>query len=196
MQKRVIFIVFLLLFVVACATREYTFARGFKEMRAIDEKYNIDFHKEKLNGSMVRIDLVADVLKDLKLLQQKVNASVNGSEKQDVLDLLDARIAMIESERYWFLAKQIGPAGTTRDGFVCQDFPQVRDATSYLIQSWGAGVHAETLLDNILGRNKATWDIIGTNKEKPKFYSSPLDDVADDIRWNIKNMKDVCNLEL
>ncbi len=183
-----------LLFLAACA-QEYTFEQGFKDMRKIDEKYSINFHREKLNGTMVKMELVNEVLRDLEELEQKVKKK-QGTEVQDVLDLITVRKKMIESQRYWILAKQIGPQGVTRDGFTCADALEVREATLYYAQSWQYAIDAQRLLDEILARNLASWEFIGTDREKPEFYRSKLDYIAEDIRFNIINMRETCKIVL
>ena len=191
----VMVIIALAIFLAGCSQGEYTFRQGFEDMKKIDNRYDINFHKEKLNGTMVNLELVNDVLQDLESLQRKVQQK-KGPEVQDVVGLLEARMEMIESQRYWILAKMIGPRGVTRDGFACSDAPYVREASLYYAQSWQHAIDAQRILDEILARNQATWEIIGTDQEKPDFYRSRLDYISDDVQFNAQNMLDACKIQI
>ncbi len=192
---QIMIIIALAVFLAGCSKQEYTFEQGFKDMKKIDERYGIDFHKEKLNGTMVNIEIINDVLTDLEELQREAKQK-QGPEVQDVIYLLEARTKMIESQRYWILAKQVGPRGVTRDGFTCSDVQYVRDATQYYAESWQYAMGAQRILDEILAGNNGTWELIGTDREKPDFYRSRLDYIADDIRFNIRNMLETCKIKL
>ncbi len=186
--------IILILFLAACSSA-YTLEGAFKDIKKIDAKYDIDFKKEKLNGTVINYELINPVLDDLYALREKAEKR-QGKDTQDILDFIDARILMIESQRYWILAKNIGPRGVTRDGFTCEDFPFIKDATKYYTKSWVNALDAFKILDELLARNEATWDFIGVNREKPDFYRSPLDYISNDVRFNIFNMQKSCNIPL
>lgn len=183
------------LFVLAACSSVYTFQDAYDDMEKIDNKYSISFREERLNASMINYDLINPALDDFHDLRSKIE-NKRGPEIQDSLDLIDARISMIESERYYLMAGIIGDAGRTVDGFTCADSLRIIDFTSYYTKSWSNAIDFMTLIDGILARNKATWDIIGVNREKPKFYKSPLDYISYEIRFNIGNLRNQCNIDL
>ncbi|HLD12549.1 MAG TPA: hypothetical protein VJB87_03050 [Candidatus Nanoarchaeia archaeon] len=181
-------------FLVGCASSSQ-FKDGYDDLVALDAKYDVNFHKEKLNGTMMRLELMNDYLADLAVLRADASDDM-GNETQDVLNLLDARALMIESERYWLLAKRVGPAGVVTDGFSCDDISQIREASLSFLKSWDAGVKSLRLFDEVLARNVESRSLLGTNRDKLEFYRSPLDDVADDVSFNINEVFVVCKVQI
>lgn len=192
---KTIYILVLALLLVACSTT-YTFEQGFNKLKDLDLKYNADYKKESLNGTMADFYKINELVSELQAFHEKVSAMPFSNDTDALKTFTNARIAMLESERYFILGNSLGPAGLTIDTFTCKEIPQIEETTIYWNKSFHYGLNATYTLDDLLIKYPEYQPFVGINKEKTNFYGSPLGYLARESRRNKDSVQVYCNITI
>ncbi|MBI4154623.1 hypothetical protein HY498_00885 [Candidatus Woesearchaeota archaeon] len=171
MKKTIFILLILVIFLVGCAKKDYNFA--YQEIKKLDIKYSGDFKNEMLNGTMLGFDNLSLMRDDLtKLRKDLVKEGVN--KTKSAILLVDVRLNMLESEKFWYLGYNLGLEGVTFDGFKCSEVPELLLGRSYFNESFNYGQKAMNLMDSVLVVYPESRALFGVDKDKIKFYDSPL----------------------
>ncbi|MBI4149907.1 hypothetical protein HY488_00725 [Candidatus Woesearchaeota archaeon] len=173
-----------------------TFRDGFMEMKKIDEKYNTDFHKERLGKLVVDSRDMPAMEEDIyKLLEhitgtrnidfEKVSHKRNKTETDLVLLFIATRLKMLESELYFQLGYKYGNAGLVGDGFFCSEQPYIFESLDAFNASVRKGLDASYYMDVMLTQtNEITHALVGIDEGKPEFYKIPFQTMGAQLRKN------------
>ena len=178
--------------------KEITFEKGFHNMLKLDERYNASFKFERLNQTMVDVDKIDPFIKDLEKFKEKISKYDDNSDIQALNLLLDARINMLRSEKYFFLGREIGDIGIAAGGFRCSEASYLINAAYYYNSSFKYGVHAYSQLDDLLNIYKNVTNLrklIGIDETKIKFYASPVFGAEAIADSNIDALVKYCNYD-
>ena len=189
-----------LLTMIGCIKQEYTFEQGFKEVLALDLKYNGSFYDEAIdpgnlyNSSLflpvqgrilVPLENIDPFIIDLDLLKEKVSQMKVNNHTTAVLQLIELREKMLEMERYYVLGeaqKEFLIAGPKRSevisirGFGCKEGPKIIETAEYYNTSANIGKEAVAILDNMLNNfqnNPNIPNIMGLDNKDPELNQRP-----------------------
>lgn len=197
MKKTLIFLVILLIVLIGCK-RNFEVEINEDNVKdipstltvfdQIDKKYNTEWRKEQIPNKLIGFSVVDKAVADIgkiKEIQAKMNLSqkVSISPLKDVLyNLTTAREKMLESEKYYMEMENLGEAGkikfyyneagqpTINQTINCSHTPTLIQGAELIDKSFLAGTEAKQALDHVLQESVESRDIIGINKDKPKFY--------------------------
>ena len=175
-----------------------TFEKGFHDMLKLDDRYNASFKFERLNQTMVDVDKIDLFIKDLEEFKEKLLKYENKSDIQALNLLLNARINMLRSEKYFFLGRNIGDIGISAGGFRCSEAPYLINAAYYYNNSYKYGIQAYSQLDDLLNIYKDVPNLkklVGIDETKVKFYASPIFNAKAIAEINIGALSRYCNYD-
>ncbi|HLD02153.1 MAG TPA: hypothetical protein VJC07_00435 [Candidatus Nanoarchaeia archaeon] len=200
-MKRGLMIALLVLAIiaVACAPENpITFEDGYKELIALDSKYGGDFKNEilKKGGKMVPMESINPFVADVNALKEKYSAMPVTNDTLNLINLTDARLEMLEAERYYQLFENVGPAGLVSDTFRCSEIPAITKATSYMSASMNHFYAFTVLVDRMLADYKDIRPILGVDSERMNFYRSDLEYLSDQIKSNKISVKTYCGVAI
>ncbi len=189
-QKRkqriiVVFSMLMLVLLVIVLYRNYRYAsfeRGFSDVQKIEAGYNGDFRNEKVNATSIKREDFDKLIKDLEDYNKKLLKKVNTTDVQSLAKFINARIAMLKSEKFFKLGDDIGNIGKATDpeGFKCSEINYLLNAAYYFNRSWTHGVNSLLELDDLLSQYKKVpklHELVGIDKTKTAFYKSDLKEV-------------------
>lgn len=202
MKKTLITLTLLITLLIGCTLdpwkdKELSFKEGFEEINKTDNKFNTNFHDERIKVTMVPLKDIDNLIEELKELRENIKKTKDSPDKGALLDFINVRIFMLISEKNFQLAQEIGDIGLVGDeaGFRCSEVPYILEATAYYNKSRTYGIKALNGLDTILYEHrevKGLQDIIGLNENKTWFYYSPFDEVKNIVRTNSESINKIC----
>ena len=157
--------------------RSYTFEETYVAVRKIDSKYDTAVHVEQLAIRMVPRDKIEPMLQDLRILRQKVNQSRSGPDATMIENFFLARMLMLESQRDFQIAAQIGLRGLVTDGYRCEEMESIAKSRIYLRDALAKGTLAMDHMDLVLQEPEGQ-RLLRINANKPRFYESPFRDIS------------------
>lgn len=186
-----------------------SFEEVFDASAKLDRKYGTDYHEEALGKFIVDKEDVKAMVMDLDRLIKHVDPSIDPvtydadeivnisigerSEKDLALLFLFARRAMLQSEWEFQLGYQYGYTGLVTSEFYCGQEEVIRESLDHFHNSIIAGLNANYYMDIVLTDSpEVTWRLIGVKDDKPEFYSSPLQNMAAQIRKNRDVLEAAC----
>ncbi len=183
---------------------KYTFEKGFNEIKQLDEKYNTDFKKEDVNGTIINYKNIDPYLEDLKNLREKVEKSLDENptdEEKAFITLIDARTLMLLSQKNYHQASIYGDRGLVTDekGFSCSESGYIINTAYYYNLSWASGVQAYLALDQLLDIYRdvpKVWELVGINDEKPAFFYAPIGELKIEMRNNLFALENFCFINM
>ena len=183
MKHRTAFVGLCVLLLTGCVNylSSYDFTKVYDAARQIDTKYGTLFHNEQLAITMVSADNIDPMLADMAALQKKINNSRQTDDRKIIEQFLEARMNMLEAERSFEIAAQIGLPGLATDGYKCSEMQSIAKSRIYLRDSLGQAEYALQIMDLVL-QEPVPQQLIGVNKERPKFYDSPFRDISAELR--------------
>ena len=157
------------------------------EFNIIDKIYETNWKEEQLTNFMIPSENIDGATTDLAVLR----AQLIGTNDTLLTNLVDARIAMLKSQRAYYRSMELDPRGlqsvklTTVNGTLAVDAtklqkPDCDQQANYLAATYEQekamkeGHKFLNLMDDVLQRDIPARDIIGVNDERPLFYKSPL----------------------
>lgn len=187
-----------------------SFTQVFEASQEIDRKYNTDYHNEAIGKFVVDIQDIDAMLADLDRLITHVDQSVDPasfdpdtivnisvgerSEKDVALLFLFVRRRMLQSEKEFQLAYQYGYSGLVTHEFYCSQAPVIRESFDHFKASIVHGLNANYYMDTVLTEYPdITWKLIGVRENKPRFYSSPFQDMGAQLAKNRDVLDKVCS---
>ena len=188
MRKLNLLLLFLVL-LVGCA--KYDYNSFYNEIKILDQKYGGDFRNEMLNGTMVAFDNLSLMRDELIELREDLVKKGVYKTKSAIL-LIDVRLNMLESQKFWYSAKNLGDKGIVTDGFSCRELPEILLSRSYYNESLSYGLKAITTMDSMLIYYPESRELFGVDKDKIKFYYSPFGVITFIIEENSYAMKKFC----
>lgn len=182
----------------------FTFESGFNKIKQLDTEYNTDFKTEVINGQKIDYDNILPYLTDLKILREKVYGSIDEfptDEESALLLFIDARTLMLLSEKNYIIGSQYGDKGLSSDkeGFACSEAGYLINTAYYYNLSYSAGLESSLKFDNLLNDYRDItdiWNLVGINKQKPKFLAYPLGDLKLDVEKNLIALRDYCSINM
>lgn len=193
MRKLNLLLLLFLVLLIGCA--KYGYKSSYEEIKALDQKYGGDFRNEKLNETMIAFDNLSLMRDDLIELRESLVEKGINKTKSAIL-LVDVRLNMIESQKFWYAAKNLGDKGVVSDGFSCKELPEILLARSYYNESYNYGLKAIKTMDSLLIYYPESRELFGVDKDKIKFYYSPFGDITIIIEENSYAMKKFCGYNL
>src|SRR3989344_3577051 len=123
----------LLLFLAACSSAPKNFDDAVSLIQNLDEKYNASFTQESIPDRLVALENISPYISELR----KINSTIDYSGEDGVFAsyLIQGRIEMLESERYFLLANEIGSEGFVRFNFTCKQVPNIVQASDYFFNT-------------------------------------------------------------
>ncbi len=187
-----------------------SFTEVFEASKEIDKEYGTDYHKEAIGTFVVDIRDIDAMISDLDRLivhvdpfvdpasfdpDVIVNISVGERTEKDLaLLFLFARRRMLQSEKEFQLAYQYGYSGLVTGEFYCAQAPMIRESFGHFHESIVYGLNANYYMDTVLMEDPdTTWPLIGVRENKPRFYSSPLQDMGAQLAKNRDVLDAACN---
>jgi len=147
---------------------------------------------------MVDHDNIDPFIEDLEKFKAKLEKYENTTDFQALLILVDARINMLKSEKYFHLARDIGDIGIATGDFRCSEKPYLLNAAYYYNNSFKYGIQAYSQLDDLLNIYKNVTNLrnlLGINEAKIKFYGSPILELRAIAEINIEALSKYCNYD-
>lgn len=146
----------------------------------LDGKYGTEWKKERLDVNMIKIENIEPYKTDIEEFKKQINEKL-------MIDLVDTRILMLETQKEFLTAKTIDPRplaefyfgivnGTMTQiinvtGLSCQNKTNVFNAMPYYEKTGNKLKEFITKMDSILERSAEAREKIGTGKrEKMDFY--------------------------
>lgn len=177
---------------------ELTFEKGFNRLLSYDDKYNASFKLERLNRTMVDLDLIDPFIQELEIFKEKLSKYEDNKDIQALTLLTDARINMLKSEKHFHLARNIGDIGIASGGFKCSEEPYLINSAYYYNNSYIHGIKAYSQLDDLLNIYRDVPNLrklVGINETKVKFYSSPIFGAQGIATLNIDALSEFCGYD-
>ncbi len=192
----------------ALKTKPNTLGNVINEFNEIDKKYDGNWRKERIELTnefggptlmpLENIDKAINKLNTLKqdIIEQNLSQKIGTTTLGDLLqNLTQARILMLESEKAFHQAQNMGEEGkisfqydgpqiTITETTNCKDKPALIKTLTLLNETLTKANTAKEMLDNILITHPEAKDIIGVNEKKPNFYNSKLDKAYRQIKIN------------
>jgi hypothetical protein len=193
-MKKAIFLI-MLLFLVAC-TSQISTPKNFQEASEIidklDEKYEASFKQEQIPLKILDIQSISSYVAELRMLNSSIDYS--NEDGKYVSWLIQGRINMLESQRFFQLGQDIGEKGTVIPTFKCSDASYIQQVNDYYNQSLNYFLSAVTLFDELLTRHEESREYIGIDETKIRFFLSKVEDLSFEVRRNEESLKKYCNI--
>lgn len=200
MRKKVLFgivgvfvcLILIILFISSYEKKSYTLEEAHQELLEIDRDFpGANFRQEQLNVTMAPYEIIDPLIERLEEFRQDVIDAPENNETILVIKLIEARIDMLKSEKYWMFAMRSGPKGKVNHGFNCQNLFFILNATYNFDFAAAYGKSATKNLDHILRNREWTWNILGVDENKIKFFNSEIGYAV--VRSNENNVAiDMC----
>ncbi len=188
-MKKLILILLVLLFFIGCTTYDYNYSDS--KIQELDKKYGGDFKNEMLNATMMEFDNLSLMRDDLvNIREDLVNRGIN--KIKSAILLIDVRLSMLESQKFWYLMKNLGSEGVTQEGFSCSELPKLLLARQYANESLVYAQKANNNMDSLLIYYPDSRLKFGVDKEKIQFYYSPLNYLSAVVDLNTIAIEKVC----
>jgi hypothetical protein len=185
-----------------------TFEQGFNEVVRIDQLHKANFRKEKLGGAIVPLERIPIMIEDLQRLRHHIDpmqrdaeavAKILGKDRTErdlAITFIDSRIEMLKSEEQLQLGYQFGNEGLLGDGFFCRERDLIFKSLGHFKKSVQHAKESSYLMDIMLTDTKEeTWDLVGINDDRPKFYFSIWRDMEAQIHYNTRLFNKHCEGE-
>lgn len=158
----------------------------------LDNHYATSYRNETLQNMTMKNPEIERYIQDLGAIRDQLR--MNGTPLEHSNYLIDYRQQTLASQLLLQRAFiDIGDKGRVTDGFRCSHLPAIRQSTALLDRSLQLGKNATLILDTLLTENDLIRERIGTDQNKPAFYTSNFVGVANEIRSNVVGMKQYCN---
>ncbi|MAF34964.1 hypothetical protein CMO91_03910 [Candidatus Woesearchaeota archaeon] len=187
--------VLLLLLLVGCAP-SFDFAGVEKQVDQLSIKHGGPGWKlEAIDGQMNPLDTIEAHITDLKSLQ----AQLDGKPQKEASSLLiETRLSMLQSQQHFLESQVLDPRplaemvlhgeetliNASIDLFRCENKNKIITATLLLERSLSRAHDAINQLDLLLQQHEFARPIVGTDDDRPAFYSARLGKVWTTIRVN------------
>ncbi len=182
-------IVLWLLILLGCTKFDYNYSYG--KINELDKKYGGDFRNEMLNKTMISFNNLSLMRDDLiKLREELVKKGIN--KTKSAILLIDVRLSMLESQKFWYLAKNLGSGGVVQDGFKCSEMPKLLLARQYFNESLSYAQKSFNDMDDMLIYYPDSINLFGVDKDKIQFYYSPLNYLSSVVQLNTRAIEEVC----
>ncbi|MFO8015838.1 MAG: hypothetical protein R6U32_01920 [Candidatus Woesearchaeota archaeon] len=117
--------------------------------------------------------------------------------KSDVKDepsrmMIDARIKLLESEKYYKLSKRQPLEGYIEDGFKCGDRPAIIEAVEHLNRSVALGREAIGILDDLNSGHSGKLNMTGIDEGWITRVNESFDDIAERAKKNERVINYFC----
>ncbi|HLD15213.1 MAG TPA: hypothetical protein VJB94_01400 [Candidatus Nanoarchaeia archaeon] len=193
-MKKIYFLL-LIIFLTACASK-YSFEGGFKLLEKADEKYGASYKAEQINGTLADFYKINDYIEYLEDYKKDLKEAKQTNDTDALITFVNARISMLESQRYFQLGRSIGSAGFVVDTFTCNEISQIEETTIYWNKSFHYGLNATSTLDDLLIKYPQYRPLVGIDNKKAAFYASPLGYLVREVRRNKDSVKLFCNVDI
>lgn len=176
----------LVLFLVACVGFKqdaYSFEEGFSYIKGLDDKYGGDFKKEEMNIHQVDSKRIDAFQEDLKAFASRVRKDPDSVDKSKLLQFIEARKQMLDSERLYLLAEGMGDFKDPQKRS-CDHKKEMEYAYKYYKAAIGKGANASNLFDHVMQDFEPGQRLVGihelkanedTSDNRPLFYLSAWD---------------------
>lgn len=177
--------------------RPPSFKQGFKEIQEIEAKYNGNFRFEKVNDTAIKEENFDLFIEELEEYSHMLARRKNTTGAQALTKFINARTAMLKSEKFFKLGDNIGNIGKVLDheGFKCDEMDYILNAAYYFNRSWTHGINALLELDSLLYDYRKVpnmRELVGIDDTKTKFYKSDLRMVKHQSTSNIYSLAYYC----
>jgi len=183
------------------------FKTTFNQITELDNKYNTSFKTERIGGeaeSLINYKHIDAYLEELKLIREEVVnnlPSEKTKEEQATLLFIDTRAMMLLAQKNYHLGNQYGPKGFAgaEQGFSCSESGYLINTAYYYNLSYSAGLEAYRMLDTLIADYHLIANIeelVGMNKEKPRFFYSRLADVKTEVARNFVALEEFCFIDM
>lgn len=174
------------------AGKEISFDEGFALFKEIDNSYGVNYHEESLGKTMVKPGIIDRVITDFTKARESIAQAQNNSQQRSLVSLFDARLAQLNSQKFFQKALTYGMKGVFTGQQSCKYKDELLIATDFYNQSYVHGLEANKNMDWVYIQHKPAIEIIGVDKEKPEFYRSPLGDLYKLIYVNDAQVEKYC----
>jgi len=175
--------ILILVFIIGCSIKkEYNIDDILNKFEELDKKYETSWRKEKLNLINIKYDNITLYLEDLNDLKIKQN-------KKNLVELIDARILMLEAQKEFLLAQNIDPRPLIEikfdtvngslvnllnlTGLFCENKENILKGIPHYQSSAEKSQKVILLFDKILEQSLEAQQKIGTGKNRIEFYDFP-----------------------
>ncbi|MBI4143640.1 hypothetical protein HY486_00135 [Candidatus Woesearchaeota archaeon] len=191
----------LLLVLISCQIT-YDFTGVEKQISQISKQYGTQWRKESINEATTQLK---DIDKHIQQILQLKAAIQNRTEpdKNASIMLLNARISMLKSQKFFQQAKELDPRpladivldgfqskinGTVLQAFKCENKDKIIQATGLYQLALSSAHETINQLDALMQQYEFTRKIVGIKEQgednRPKFYTSPLGKIWTTIKVN------------
>ncbi len=176
-----ILIIVLFLFLTSCTSEKQTLEGVLAKFDELDSKYSTEWKQEQLDNKMIPLENTDNYIKEMQELKEKLNEKL-------LVDLVQARILMLESQKAFLTAKNIDPRPLTDfqfdivngsltrvlnlTGLSCENKTNVLKAIPHYENAAKKAQKTFILLDEILQTSKDAREKIGADREnRVRFYT-------------------------
>ena len=161
----------------------------FNAIQALDKEYVTEWKKEQLGKYLVPLSIIGPYLAELG----KIRILINETTDEKAILFVEARIAMLESQRNFQKAIALGTTAIVNERSGCKDVEVLTQGRDLYNASLQAGHKFSKNMDRILSladvKEPEVLDVIGVNLEKPRFYLSPFGDMYKIVEFNNNAIK-------
>jgi hypothetical protein len=214
-----IFVVFALLLMLACVkpAEQPTEKESIKQpevqtnvtgldivlaaFKVIDDKHNTTWKEERVYVKTINPEVVDLAIQDVETA--KAETSQKPLENMSLLlELFDARLAMLKSQKYFFEAEKMGEGimirniemtapgkFETSESINCSFKDKIIQAINVYNDSVRQGHDFLTYMDEVLQNSTEAREKIGLNEKRPAFYKSDLGRVVVITQFNSNMVK-------
>ncbi|MEK6963336.1 MAG: hypothetical protein AABX70_02830 [Nanoarchaeota archaeon] len=182
-MKKAVFSLVLVLFLVACVGFKqgpYSFEEGFNYIKGLDERYGGNFKTEQMDVNQVDSKRIDAFQEDLQAFASRVSQDPDSLNKNKLLQFIEARKQMLDSEHSYLLAQGMG---NFKDLEVrsCDHKKEMEYAYKYYKSAMEKGADASDLFDHVMQDFEIAQNLIGIHPTgsdidgRPLFYLSAWD---------------------
>ena len=180
------------------------FQAVIKEFDKLDSELNTSWHEEQIPNNMIPEDAIEPWLASMLFLRNRL-AQLNASDL--LFKLVDARIKMLEAQKNYHIAEGFGEQGKVtfvkekgkfkvNETIDCDDAQIIANATAYYDAASKEAVKAQYLFDLLLTKSFEARELIGVDKNRPKFYESFIDDINVKVKLTQQAVAEQCGIEI
>jgi len=197
----------IIIFTLFLNSKNVEFKTTFDQITELDQKYETSFKTERIGGeaeSLINYKHIDAYLEELKLIREEVANNVHSEktkEEQATLLFIDTRAMMLLAQKNYHLGNQYGSKGFAGDeqGFSCSESGYLINTAYYFNLSYSSGLEAYKMLDNLIADYRLIANIgelVGMNKEKPKYFHSSLGDLKTEVARNFIALEEFCFIDM
>lgn len=186
------------------------------EFARLDAEFGTFWREEQIPNNLIPREAIEPWTAALLFIRKRLEQAFEQAQEQGqadkkgfevLLNLVDARVKMLEAQSAYYAAEDFGEQGKVtlrKEGWKfyinetinCDDVPLIANATAYYDASAKALKRAQYLLDLALTASKEAQELIGVNEKRPAIYKSLQGDIEMRVKLTKQALAEQCAVDL